>query len=80
MKSSSLNNISSVYTIRLIFSYLEYNHFFSLIKYNKQIQNKMKINLKENVFLNKYIERMTKIEFTKHLGDGLALLPGAIIY
>ena len=80
MKSSSLNNISSVYTIRLIFSYLEYNHFFSLIKYNKQIQNKMKINLKENVFLNKYIERMTKKKYAEDFGERLALLPGAIIY
>lgn len=79
MKSTSLINISSVHAIKLIFSYLEYNRFFSLIKYNKQIQQKLKVNLKENVFPNKYIERMTQMGLYD-LNEELSILLGAIIY
>ena len=60
MKSSSLEKISSIYTIKLMFSHLEYNRFFYLIKYNKQIQQSLNINFKENIHLNGYIERNTE--------------------
>ena len=60
MKSSSLINISSASIIKLIFSHLEYNHFFSLIKYNKEIQKNLNINFKENIFPNGYIEKEEK--------------------
>ena len=60
MKSSSLEKISSIYTIKLMFSHLEYNRFFYLIKYNKQIQQSLNINFKENIHLNGYIKRNTE--------------------
>ena len=43
-----------------MFSHLEYNRFFYLIKYNKQIQQSLNINFKENIHLNGYIKRNTE--------------------
>ena len=80
MKSSSLTNISSVHTIKLIFSHLEYNRFFSLIKYNKEIQQNLKINFKENIFPNNYIERLSQNGLSNDYSDGLAFIYGMIIY
>ena len=79
MKSSSLTNISSAFTIKLIFSHLEYNRFFSLIKYNKEIQQNLKINFKENIFPNKYIESSIRRGLDND-SDGLAFIYGLIIY
>ena len=80
MKSSSITNIGSIHAIKLIFSHLEYNRFFSLIKYNKEIQQNLKINFKENIHQNKYKERMTENELDDDYVEGYSLILGGVIY
>ena len=78
----SLLNITSDYTLKKIFSFVEYNRFLSLIKYNKQLQNNLQINIKENAHQNKYIEKMIEIDIDDNinLGPALCLIYGGIIF
>ena len=74
MENNSLLNIHSSYTIKQIFSYIEYNRFISLIKYNKEYQQKLGFYLKDNIHYNKNIEKKTKIHLATDWGDGLGLM------
>ena len=58
--NSSLLNISSNDILKKIFSHIEFNRFYNLAKYNKQLQDKLNINFKNNIQPNKYIERIEK--------------------
>ena len=49
-----LLNIYSKYIIEKVFSYLQLNLFYKIIKYNKNFQQKIDINLKESIFDNLY--------------------------
>jgi len=42
-KNNILLNINSIYSLKLLFSYLKYDKILSLIKYNKSLQNKIGI-------------------------------------
>jgi hypothetical protein len=48
MNTNKILNISSNYNIRLLFSYLEYDSFVKIIKYNKLIQDKLNIKIDYN--------------------------------
>ena len=48
MNNNKILNISSDYNIRLLFSYLEYDSFVKVIKYNKLIQDKLSIKIDYN--------------------------------
>ena len=61
MEDSSLLNISSSYIIKQTFSFIDYNRFISLIKYNKNYQNILEFNLKKNVHYNKKIEKKEEV-------------------
>ena len=80
--NSSLLNITSDYTLKKIFSFVEYNRFLPLIKYNKQLQNNLQINIKESAHQNKYIEKMitVNIDDDDKLGRALLLIYGGIIF
>ena len=80
MENASLTNISSHYILRQIFSQLEFNHFFSLIKYNKQLQNRLEINFKNKIHENKYFERRQKNELTDSKREGFECLCGSITF
>ena len=67
----SITNIKSIHSLRYIFSFLEYNRFISLIKYNKNIQQNLNINLKDFSFNNNYIERKREKELPYEWGMGL---------
>ena len=54
-----LNNISSEFCLKAIFTFLDYNYILKLIKYNKKLQNKIgfnKYNYK-NLLNYQYIKR-----------------------
>ena len=80
MENSLLTNISSHYIIRQTFSHLEFHRFFSLIKYNKLLQNKMQINLKKLIHSNKFFERYEKNELTDDRRNGFNFLCGCIVF
>ena len=61
MEDSSLLNISSSYIIKQTFSFIDYNRFISLIKYNKNYQNILEFNLKKNVHYTKKIEKKEEV-------------------
>ena len=48
--TSYLQNIKSKYILKLIFDDLKYTKFFKLINYNKDIQNRMDMGLKNYIF------------------------------
>jgi len=80
--NSSLLNITSDYTLKKIFSFVEYNRFLPLIKYNKQLQNNLQINIKESAHQNKYIEKMIEVNIDDgdELGRALLFIYGGIIF
>ena len=43
MNKNKLLNISSHYNLRVLFSYLEFNRTLQLVKYNKLLQEKLRI-------------------------------------
>ena len=43
-----LKKIKSIYILKEIIDYLPYIKFLNTIKYNKEIQNRLNINIKEN--------------------------------
>ena len=47
--SQILLNISSKYIIKIIFSHLYMNRFYNIIKYNKRVQQKININIKDTL-------------------------------
>ena len=57
--NSTSNSISSDYCLKSIFSYIDYNNILTLIKYNKNDQNKSDINLNnyKKIFNFKYVKR-----------------------
>ena len=42
---SNLDNIKSVYTIKIIFEHIKKNKYLSIIKYNKKMQNRLKLTI-----------------------------------
>ena len=57
--NEKIMNISSDYSIKLIFSFLKYNQILKLVKYNKSIQNKLGINIENYQTISncQYIKR-----------------------
>ena len=55
-----LLNISSKYIIKLLFSHLQLNMFYKIIKYNKNFQKKIDINLEDS--LKNYLYNIEKKE------------------
>ena len=45
INDGNLFKISSVYCMKTIFSYLDYNHLLKVVRYNKELQNKLDLNL-----------------------------------
>ena len=68
-----LLNISSKYILKEVLSYLEYYYLISLIKYNKNLQQKLDIKYDESIFKYEYyFKKIPKIVqqelyFTKNL-------------
>ena len=46
--------ITSKYILKEIFSHLQLNIFYKIIKYNKKIQNRLNINFKDSIFNYEY--------------------------
>ena len=44
---SNLDNIKSVYTIKIIFEHIKKNKYLSIIKYNKKMQNRLKLTIND---------------------------------
>lgn len=81
MKNDSLlKKISSNNIIKQIFSYLEYKHFFSLIKKSKQLQNDLQINLKKKIVQNEYIEKIEENKLPNKFGQNYQLFKNGIIF
>ena len=77
---SLLKKISSNNVLKQVFSYLEYKHFFSLIKCNKQLQNDLQINFKKNIYQNKYIEKIEENKLQNKIGQNYQLFKNGIIF
>ena len=71
MENPLIIKILSPFSLRYIFSHLEYNRFISLIKYSKNIQKDLNINLKNNINHNKYIEREVKNSIPNDSFEGI---------
>ena len=52
--------ISSKYILKHIFSYLKYNYFLKLIKYNKNLQKQLDINLEDSIYNYKFCIKANK--------------------
>lgn len=50
LENEKIFKISSKYLLEQIFSFLEFNYVLNLIKYNKSLQKKLNINLKNRLF------------------------------
>ena len=48
-KISNLNNIANLYNLKAIFSYLDYGLILKIIKNNKELQNKLGVNLEDYI-------------------------------
>jgi len=59
-KNNILLNINSIYSLKLLFSYLKYDKILKLIKYNKSLQNKIRIE-KNNYKDYSNIEIISKV-------------------
>ena len=46
----NIQNINSKYVLKVIFSHLQLNIFYKIVKYNKTLQNKLNINWKDSIF------------------------------
>ena len=65
-----LENIKSIYFIKIIFSFVDETTKLKLIKYNKNLQNKISINLiNYKLFTGKYIIYKTKTEAQEFFGN-----------
>ena len=71
----SIENIKSKYILKLIFGYLKKRRFLELINYNKNIQNKLGIGIKDyyNEYINpiiiEIIPKKKKGAFIHYIGD-----------
>ena len=79
-KEPLISKISSKLILKQIFSFLEYKHFFFLIKNNKELQKNLDINFKENIHQNKYIEKIEENELPKKIGHNYQLFKNGIIF
>ena len=60
-QNEQLLKISSKYILKEIISYLKYNYFLKLIKYNKKLQNYfLDIIFEESIFNNQYYIKTKK--------------------
>ena len=75
-----IKKILSRYVLKKIFSNLQENVFYKIIKYNKSIQNRLKINFKDSIFNYEYIiktksniiqdfEELNKIEKYRYISN-----------
>lgn len=74
--NSLFSNISSSYILRFIFSHIRQNKFISLIKYNKNIQEKLNLNLKEEI--NYHSDYILKNEINYIPNDNFDGIEGCI--
>ena len=51
----NIQNINSKYVLKVIFSHLQLNKFYKIVKYNKTLQNKLNIILKDSIFNYQYV-------------------------
>ena len=52
---SYIQNINSKYVLKVIFSHLQLNTFYKIVKYKKTLQNKLNINWKDSIFNYQYV-------------------------
>ena len=75
-----IKKILSRYILKKIFSNLQENVFYKIIKYNKSIQNRLNINFKDSIFNYEYIiktksdiiqnfEELNKIEKYRYISN-----------
>ena len=67
-KKDQSQKIVSVYILKIIFSHLQLNVFYKIIKYNKSIQNRLNINFKDSIFNYEYIIK-TKSDITQNFEE-----------
>jgi len=67
-KKDQSQNILSGYILKIIFSHLQLNVFYKIIKYNKSIQNRLNINFKDSIFNYEYIIK-TKSDITQNFEE-----------
>ena len=61
-----LNNLKSNYFLRTIFNIIKKNKSLTIVKYNKKLQKRLNINIKN---YKKYSQLFTPIEIEIKLGD-----------
>lgn len=68
--SEKIKRINSLYNLKLIFSYLDYNHVIKLIKYNKNLQKQLDLNLRNynNKFNYAYSKKSYKFKYYNEKG------------
>ena len=52
---SCIQNILSKYVLKILFSHLQLNTFYKIVKYNKTLQNKLNINFEDSIFNYQYV-------------------------
>jgi len=63
-----LNKITSNYILSQIFSFLQLNYCYKLVKYNKNIQKNLNINFEDSIFNYQHIIK-TKNEIMSNIKE-----------
>ena len=74
------NNITSDYLLKTVFSYLKYNNVLKIVKYNKNIQSKLGINLQNYQTISNYQYIKRKITRTYDPGENECIEMGKIFF
>ena len=54
IKNGIITDINSKYILRQVFSFLQLNIYYKIIKYNKKLQQRLNINIEDSIFNYNY--------------------------
>ena len=79
-KNEKIFNVSSDYSLKTIFSYIQYNNLLKIIKYNKALQSKLEINHKNYQTITNYQYLRRKITRTHTPGENECVEMGKVFF
>ena len=79
-KNEIIFNVSSDYSLKTIFSYIQYNNLLKIIKYNKSLQSKLEISPKNYQTITNYQYLRRKITRTHNPGENECVEMGKIFF
>ena len=79
-KNEKIFDVSSDYSLKTIFSFIQYNNLLKIIKYNKSLQSKLEISPKNYQTIANYQYLRRKITRTYNPGENECLEMGKIFF